>query len=147
MGMPDADFPGMTTLTQAWEAIRPTPVSKGTLVEPEATDGFSPRPWFHLPPGALMMLCACAAVMIVAAFQSSVTVVRQEGFAAAIPLVANLEQPLARSTPTSATALAHHRARRRHSRQLHQLLQQNGSTPWSHGNEQETAYPVNPVNQ
>jgi hypothetical protein len=104
------------------------------LVEPEATDHVTAAPWLHFPPGALMLLIACASILMMAAFQSSVNIVRRDGLrdgireelADTIPLEI-LEQPIARPAAEG----AHRRVRRHHTVRLHRLLETTNATPWS----------------
>jgi hypothetical protein len=133
---------GMTTLANAWDAISPTPVHKGNLIEPEATDRFEPKPWFHLPPGALALMTGLSLATAAATLQTSYGDVQRGGLPAVLPeglpealprvLPARfskaLEAPLARHLANKTEAgQKRHRTRGK----LHRVLRDEKRTEWS----------------
>jgi len=129
----------MSTSILTWEAIRPAPVMKQSLIEPEATDRFAPRPWLHWPPGAAFLVIACVAMMFVAAFQTGVETVRRDGLRAGLQDgIAGIEESLPVPLPSFVKPAVHivagkpHRAHHRRAARLHLLLQESpDKTAWS----------------
>jgi hypothetical protein len=146
----------MSSQAIAWEAIHPAPVTEKGLVAPEASEEHDPRPWLRWPPGAAFLVIACSAMIFMAAFQTSMAVVRTEGLRGGladveeniqdtlplqIPLPAFVypAKPAVAATavdaPDAAAPLRHRHAHHRRTMRLHHLLQQNGgttaATPWS----------------
>jgi hypothetical protein len=105
-----------TALRQAWYAISPTPVFKGDLIQPEATDTIEPSPWMRLPPGAVAMFGAIAFATIAASLQVGVDLVRREGLPIDLPIPAF--EALKPAPPVAGRTHA-----RRRPAKLHHLLQ------------------------
>jgi predicted small integral membrane protein len=145
----------MSSQVIAWESVRPVPAPEKGLLEPVATDETAPRSWLRWPPGAAFLVIACSAMIFMAAFQTSMSVVRTEGLRGGIADVEeNIQETLpvqiplpafvhpakpaivATSTDSAAAPAPRRHAHHRRTVKLHRLLQQNGgtttATPWSH---------------
>jgi len=151
------DPENMSSQAIAWKAIRPAYATEKGLVEIEAFKEHDPRSWLRWPPGAAFLVIACSAMIFMAAFQTSMSVVRTEGLRGGladveediqdtllvqIPLPAFVHpaKPAVAATafdaPDAAAPLRHRHAHHRRTLRLHHLLQQNGGTTtathWSH---------------
>jgi hypothetical protein len=131
----------MTTMLQAWEAVAPTPVERGTLIEPEATNQHERRPWLHLPPGALAMITGVSVATAAAMVQVSFAEVTHEGLPALLPaplpevlpkvarrLPAPISKALERPLATKGEPSHKHRGTRG---RLRRALHDDGRTEWS----------------
>jgi hypothetical protein len=131
----------MTTLTQAWQAIAPTSVphfSERALIEPEATDRFAPKPWLHLPPGALALVMGFSVATAAATVQSSYGEVQRGGLPAVLP--DGLPQALPRVLPGRISKALEarlqpvaepHQRRHRTQGKLHRAIRDEKRTEWS----------------
>ena len=114
----------MSNLATAWNVLSPTPVSKGSLIEPEATDHEAAQPWMHLPPGAVALFSSFAAAALVSSLQFGAAEVKREGLPLDLPVPALQPKPAARDSQAGWKRTAKRG-------KLHRSLHDDRSTQWS----------------
>ena len=115
----------MSTLTTAWNVLSPTPVAKGSLVEPEATDREVGQPWLHLPPGAVALFSSFAAAALASTLQFGAAEVKRDALPLDLPIpIPALQQP----APREARVVQKRAAKKG---KLHHSLHDDRSTQWS----------------